>query len=799
MILNYFKTAYRILTRNKVFSLINIIGLSIALTSVLVIFLFISQELSFDKHHSKFDQIYRVVSYQIKNGNDDFDAAIPVPLGPVLSSDLSGKNHVSQIFFNTEQLLRIDQDKYLQNGLMYADSSFDKVFDVKCIVGKLDDLKNPNQIFLTKELAVKYFGSVNDALNNEVVIQDSLRLNIAGIVENPPKNTHIPYKAIISWSTLVNVNFSFDYNSWGTRMSGFSTYLTIQEGVSVDEIETQIEQIVKEHNSQYTEDENEIYFLQALSNVHFDDRFISNEGTYITSKKFILIFAIVGLFILIIAFINFTNLSIVQTIKRAKEVGIRKVLGADRFKLIKQFLGETLLLLIIAEVISVILTEVILGKINIILGNSIDLRLYGNLSVVLFLIIVLISLIFLSGMYPAMVLSRYNPIKALRFNMKIGRKRNFSLHNMLVVFQFVISMVLIVSSIVVSMQINYFRNKDLGFDKENIVTVSLPKDQTIRSNALASLLLQNPEIESVSLGIGPPLSASNINSSFQIEGDLENDYYANVKTADTSYYNLYGLNLIAGSWYRNYNINDSTFNIVVTKSLLKEINIEKASDALGIYLHIFGSLGGIVIGVVDDFHAYSLQNKIPPVIFLPFDDFFTELSIKTGDAPYSDIRPYIEKCWNEIFPEYIYDYKILEETINNRYKSEQRISKIIMIFSFIAIIIACLGLYGLVSFMLVQRTKEIGIRKALGSSVTSLVILVSKKFLYLVLISCVFAWPIAYYLMKSWLNNYAYKIDLTIWVFILSGIILLLITFITIIYQSIKVSLTNPVDVLKYE
>lgn len=799
MIKNYFKTAFRILTRNKVFSIINISGLSIALTSVIIIFLFISHELSFDKHFSNYNKIYRVVSHQIKNGKDNFDKAVPVPLGPVLKAGLTGVNYVTQIYFNDNQLVRIGQDKYLQNGLMYVDSSFVNVFDIKCLLGTLDELNKPNQIYLSENLAVKYFGSINGAINKELVLFDSVSVNVAGVIENSPVNTHIPYKAILSWNTLSNFSFSFDYNSWGTRMSGFATYLSLKDDISISNVENQIAEIVKEHNPQYSEDEKDMYHLQALKSIHLDNRFGSYDNTYVLGESIIWVFVIVGLIILIIAFINFTNLSIVQTIKRSKEVGIRKVLGADRKKLIYQFLGETFLLLIIAEIISIILTEVLLNNVNAFLGNGIDLRLYGSLSVIFFLFLILVVLTFLSGIYPALVLSRYNPIRALRVSMKIRRKRTFSLHNILVVFQFVISLVLIVSSLVVSLQINYFMNKDLGFNKENIVIIDLPQNQSLKSKALKNLLLQNPKIESISSAIGAPISGSNILSSFQLEGDFENDYHANVKTVDTSYYELYGLRLLAGEWFKNYSVNDSTLNIVVTKSLLKEIGLKQPQEALGKYFKVFGSIGGLVIGVVDDFHVYSLHSKIPPVIFLPYESFFTELSVKTSKIPYSEIKTYIEKCWDEIFPEYIYTYHILEETITKRYETEQRVSKIVLIFSFIAIVIACLGLYGLVSFMLVQRTKEIGIRKVLGSSIVSLVILVSKRFFYLVLISCVFAWPIAYYLMRMWLNNYAYKIDLTIWIFLLSGFILFIITFITIIYQSVKVSLTNPVEVLKYE
>ncbi len=799
MIRNYFTTAYRILTRNKAFSLINIFGLSVALTSVLIIFLFITNELSFDKHLSKYDSIYRVVSKESKNDDERFEEAVPAPLSGALKSQLTGHNDVTQFYLNSEQLLRVGNDKYLETGVLYADTNFIKVFDVNFLSGNPDDLKNPNTIFLTEKVAVKYFGSVDDALNKEVVMMDSVSLNVVGVVGNPPKNTHLPYNVILPWQALIPDLLNFEFDNWGTTISGFGTYLTLKSGISEENINSQINDIIANSDPDYDEDPNHSeFFIQSLRKIHFDDRFEAFVGAYVTSKRFIWIFSSVGLFILIIAFINFTNLSIVQTIKRAKEVGIRKVLGADRYTLIKQFLGETFLILLIAEIISLILTEVVLSKINTVLGNSMELELYGSISVILFLLIVLISLTFLSGIYPASVLSRYNPIRALRYKLKIGRKKTFSLYNFLVVFQFFISQVLIVGAIVISLQINYFKNKDLGFDKENVLLVDLPQGQSDKAYTLAEILKQNPNIEKVSLGLGAPMSGANINSSIRVPGD-ETYYHANVKTVDTTYHKLYDLKFLAGEWYKNPKMNDSTFNIVVSKSLVQSIGIEKPVDAIDTYLRVFGSINGRIVGVIDDFHAYSLKGDIAPVLFIEIEDFFVKMSIKTNGVPYSEISFFIENAWNEILPEYIYNYDFLEETINARYESEQRVFDIIKIFTFIAIIVACLGLYGLVSFMLMQRTKEVGIRKAMGATVASLVMLVSKQFLKLVLLSCVIAWPVAYYLMNKWLQNYAFKIDLEIWIFLVSGIILIGITFFTILYQSIKVSLTNPVDVLKYE
>jgi len=799
MIKNYIQNAIRVLTRNKIFSLINIFGLAIGLTSVLIIFLFIKYELSFDKHHTNYDHIYRVVKKDFKNDQEQFECAVPVPLSSALKEKLTGNNHVTHIYYHYDELLRVGEEKYQEQGIFFVDTNYTKVFDLKFISGSPEDLKHPNNLFLTEKIAEKYFGSVEQALGKTVTVKDSILLQVKGVVENPPRTSHIPYTMVLSWSTLSDAFFQFEYDSWGSVISGFGTYLTLKENSDPVSVGNKIQNIVKQASDEEDDDSfGKYYYLQPLTEIHFDDRFETYSGSYITSKRFIWIFSTVALFILIIAFINFTNLSLVQTIKRTKEVGVRKVLGASRGRLIKQFLGETFILLFIAEVVAIILTEVILSQINEILGNNIELKLYGDISLTTFLILVLILLTILSGIYPALALSKYNPIKALRYNKISNRKKSPSLFSFLVIFQFFVSQVLIVAAIIISLQINYFKKKDLGFDKENVILLNIPLNQINKGGLLIDQLSSVSEINKLSLGIGAPISQSNISSNFKIQGS-DNEYFANIKAVDTAYYKLYDLKLLAGKWYSRSNPNDTSLNIVVNESLLQKIGIQNPKDAIDKYMKVFGSDHARIIGVVDDFHLNSLHHNISPVVFMPFKPFFVQLHIKTNGVEFHKLKPVLKKAWEEVYPEYFFSYEILEDLIKDRYSAEQRTSDIIKIFALIAIIIACLGLYGLVSFMLVQRTKEIGIRKALGASVPSLIILVSKRFLKLIIISCLLAWPIAYYLMNNWLKNYAYKIEIKFWVFLVAGMLLLLITFFTIFYQALKVSQTNPVDVLKYE
>jgi len=800
MIKNYLKIAFRILNRNKVFSIINISGLSIALTSVLVIFLFVTNELNFDKYNSKYDKIYRVVQKEIGNdGRERFEEALPVPFGNAIKSNITGCQDVTLFFYNSEQLLRVNSDKYNEKGLVYADTNFVKVFDVEFITGNPDQIRNPNIIFLSEKLAIKYFGSIENAMNKEIIMLDSIGLSVQGVIKDLPKNTHIPYTAIISWGSLTAELLNFEYDNWGTTLTGFAIYLTLMDGVSEKSVEQQIKKIYTTDNINDNRDHHVSFFLQPLSKIHIDDRFDAYSGSYITSLKFIWIFISVGLFILVIASINYINLSVVQIIKRAKEVGIRKVLGASRQILIKQFLGETLLLLFIAEIISLILTEVVIDKINKILGNSIELKLYSDFSIILFLIVVIVLLSFLSGIYPAVILSKYNPIRALRYRIKIGKKKALSLHNLLVILQFSISMVLIVCTVIISLQLDYFQNKDLGFTKENIILLDLPQNQVKKAGTLTEILKTNPDILDVAMGLGAPISNSNINSSFYKLGEEDIGNHANVKTVDTSYYRIYNLKLLAGEWYKKANVNDSVFNIVVNESLLKKINISNPEDAIDQYLYIFGSVQGRITGVVEDFHTYSLKYNIPPVIFIGLDDYFYKLSIKTNGKSYNELKSFLEDAWDQVFPEYIYSYQYLNGLINENYSTEQRTSDIIKIFTFIAIVIACLGLYGLVSFMLMQRTKEIGIRKVLGASVPHIILKLSSEFIKWVLIANVIGWPIAWFITNKWLQNFAYRINLSVWMFVLSGSIALIIALLTVSWQSIRAATANPVESLRCE
>ncbi|MCG8410504.1 MAG: ABC transporter permease [Bacteroidales bacterium] len=798
MIKNYFKTAFRILARNKIFSIINVLGLSIALASVLIIFLFISYQLGFDKHHSNYDNIYRINTIQKSDGQDGYKESTPVPLSTLLKNNLTGHKHITQIFFSSNELVRIGNNKYMESGFLFADTNFVKVFDVEFIQGNPDDLRKINTVFLTEKYAIKYFGSVENAINNEIILRDTISYNVAGVVKNPPKRTHLVYNFLLSWSSINRNYFTIDYNSYSFLSTGLCSYLTLNDGVSPSETEALIQKIFTEKGSA-DKNEEDRFMLQALKDIHFDNRFSALSDSYIIEKNVLWVFAIVAFFILLIAFINFTNLSVVQAIKRSKEVGIRKVLGASRKKLIMQFLGETFLIIFLAEIIALIFTEIVLDDVNVILGAHTQLHLYGNLSIVLFVVLTLLILTFISGIYPASVLSRYNPIKALRYNLKIRRKKPFSMYNILVVLQFLISQILIVCVFVISLQIQFINNKDLGFDKENVISIHTPKGKSDKVEVFKELLLSNPKIEKLSQGIGAPQSGDNFTSNFNEIGRDASDLYANLKTVDENYQDFYKLKLLAGKWYLNSSYNDSIAEVVVNNTLVKSLGYKNPSDILDKYLKTYGAEKSKVIGVVDDFHIYNMKKEISPVIFCPLNTYFSELSIKVSKGQLEKVLPAIETAWNKVFPDYIFSYSVLENKILERYSFEKRLSKIIKIATFIAIFIACMGLFGLVSFVMVQRTKEIGIRKALGASVSSLMILVSKQFLYLVIISCLFAWPLSYYIMKQWLLQYAYKIELNVWIFAVSGIILLLITFITIFYQSIKVALTNPVEVLKYE
>jgi ABC-type antimicrobial peptide transport system permease subunit len=555
-------------------------------------------------------------------------------------------------------------------------------------------------------------------------------------------------------------------------------------------------ELVRE-NSELDERNITHYYLQALNDIHLDPTYNSFQGAYTTSSKFLWIFISVGLFILIIASINFINLSTVQALRRTREIGVRKILGADRLKIIRQFLGETVLLLLAAEILALIVAEIILPHAGDVLGSDIKISLYQDYSVIVFMIVVLVVFGFIAGSYPALFLSRYKPLQALRSRPGGSGKKNLTIFGSLVILQFFISQVLIIGSIIANQQIDFFQNKDLGFETKNILTCYLNNRGETDHKAFHQALRQIPEVRDVTLGIGAPLANSNIKSGMVLPGREEERYPANVKTVDENYLRFYDLPLLTGRMFTQTE-DDSVRDALINEQLLYDMGFDDPNDVLGKTLLGFGG-SNRVVGVVKNFHTQSLHGDMGGTLLTYVPRYFITASVKLQEGYDDETIKKVRQTWEEFYPGQIFNYEFLEESISNQYQKEERTSMIVQTFTIVAIIIAILGLYGLVSFMLIQRTKEIGIRKTQGATVGGIIRLLSGSYLKYILVAGLLAWPVAWYLLKQWLQDFAYHVDLHPGYFVLATGLLLLISFATIIYQTMKTANTNPANTLRDE
>ena len=800
MLKNYFATIIRIIKRSPFFSAINIIGFSIGLTASLLIFIYIHYELSFDKDLSSYENLYWIMEKEIQDEGVHYTGNLPYPLGKVLEENLPEGVEPVHIYISDEIMVASEDEKFQQDNLLFTYSNFMSTFDVKVIEGNPERLNEPNTVFISPELKKLYFGDAH-AIGKTLNFRNKLEVEVVGIIEPATGNTNVPYEMIASMESLTDDFLGFEFDRWSVQISGFGTFLKMPENSNINQQEKLINKIYKANNTNLDDPNKSFLQLHHISKRHLDTRIETIGTTYSTSMKFIWIFVLAGSLLLSVAVINFINLSTVQAIKRSKEVGIRKVSGATRNKLIQQFIGEAAFIVLISLIVSLILTEISLPKLNEIFEHSIELKLYKNYAALLFLVIVAIMVTILSGTYPAFFLSRYNPIRALR-NQKggISRGKKISLQQVLVFAQFFIAQILIISTIIILQQTNFILNKDLGFASEQKLDIILYDiDEAQKKETYKKELEQLAGVKDVTLCLGAPLSNTNINSSFSIPEIQEEPFFGNIKPVDENYLRTFDLKLNSGEWIRgNYNPGDSIVDIVVNEQLLKETGLGTPSEAIGKRIN-FWVFTGVVRGVTEDFHMASLHETIKPVIFFDFPDFHYRATVHFTGKSMKDVDTKAKQVWEELFPDFLYQSIPYDDYLDDLYVVENRTSDILQIFTVLAIILASLGLMGLTSYILVQRTKEIGVRKAMGATVSSIVVLLSSRFMRVILLSGILAWPVAWYLMKNWLQDFQYHIEIHVGYFIAGTLILVAIALLFIITKTIGAARQNPVKSLRYE
>lgn len=805
MLLNHFKTSSRTLVRNKLYTLINVLGLSIGIISCLVIYMIVRTETSFDTFHTKADRIYRLVAHINRSGNIELTPASYYPTARALRNDfpeiekvvitqytLSGMLHV------TDQITGKIDRYYIENGIGFAESEFFEIFDFDLVNGPKENvLDEKNSIALSESRAFKLFGD-QDPIGKIITIDNKLDLNVVAVYKDFPENTDMPFsQALISFESIGEYSAVIkpeDLNKWNTMLSSIQTFLLLPENYDPKRLEAQLGTFRDKYLEDLSETDQFDYLLQPLKTVHTDERYELFEKEPVSLESLNSL-KLIGLFLILTACINFINLSSAQAIKRAKSIGIRKVMGSGKGSLILNFLIETSIIVLFALLISIVLAQFALTFLQQYVEFSATVNLVFDLEIAVFVLVVFVFTVLFSGIYPAVIISGYRPLQVIKKTIHSKNKSGISFRRALIILQFAISQAMIVGVIVVFEQISFISSRDLGFNGEQIINFSLPENDEGKLQLLKNELSSSPLILSSSFAMTPPLSDGDLSTFYSLkEEGIEREEIV-LKFADSDFLKTYGLDLVAG---RSLRRTDSLKNILINETMLKKFNVVSASEVIGRNIDMFGSKI-TVVGVVRDFNTLTLHHEIRPLLIGILPRYYFSGGVKVSDSNLEESLAFVESAWTKVFPEYVYDYDFFDNTLSSYYEKEQRASSLFMIFSVISIFISCIGLFGLVTFMVEQKTKEVGIRKVLGATIANIMALFSKEFVMLIVIALVIASPIGWYAMDQWLTDFAYRITINPIVFAAAGILTLIISIFTVGYKSFGAAVSNPVDALKDE
>jgi predicted permease len=801
MIRNYLKSAVRSLLRDKATSLINLAGLTLGVAGALVLFLLIRHSLSFDRYHSHRDRIYRVVTQTKGNEGYDHTPGVPAVLPEAFRSDFPEAEEVTFTSYRAGSLVTIPASegppvKFSEpTGVAFAESNFFRIFDRKIVAGSpAESLDEPNEVVLSQTYARRYFAT-EDAVG-KIIHYDTRDYRVSAIMEDPPVNTDFPFQVMLSY---VTIRTQGEEQGWNSIWSDEQCYVLLKEGESPAKLEARLPEFVRKHLGDDNADDRR-HSLQPLAEVHHDDRY-SNYNYNTVPKAVIIALGVVAVFLILTACINFINLSTAEAIKRSKEVGIRKSLGGTRGQLVAQYMGESTLVTLAAMVLAVGVAQLVLIFLNPFLQLSLAFDFTGDGVLWTFLIGLTAVVSFLSGAYPAAVVSSFRPAFALKNLISNRASSGYRLRRYLVVAQFFISQFFLIGTIVLIRQMNFVNRTDLGFVKEAILTVPIPETETPRENDGASRMRSLRDglaaisgIDGVSLNSAPPSSGNVSSTDFTLEGSDEH-FGTQVKQVDGSYVDVFELRLLAGEVLAD---SDTATGFVVNERLLKTIQIENPQDIIGKRINIWGRQLP-VLGVVRDFHTTSLQNPVEPLLLMNRIRGYRNMSVRIASADLQAVIQQVQMRWEAAYPEAIFSYEFLDEQIREFYDGSRRMSVLFSVFTGIAIFIGCLGLLGLAAFMAAQRTKEIGVRKVLGASLTSIVVMFSREFMALVVFGFVLAAPAAWYFSRLYLDQFTYRIDLGPGVFLTGAFATLLIALVTVGYRTLRTAAANPADSLRYE
>lgn len=809
MIKNYFKLAFRNLAKHKFISFINLFGLTVGLTCCLLITFYILDELSYDKFNKNADNIYRVTrTFYNADGAKSLNlSTVAPPFGYYLPGDFPEIKKMTRLLENGQTPMRYGEKKFNEKNVFFADENLFDVFSVKVIKGNPQkSLSEPFSVMLTEEEAKKYFGN-EDPMDKTIRFNSQFDFKVTGIYKAFPSNAHLHPGVLLSFNSLRDTAVYGDENlrtNWGNN--SFFTYLLLPDHYDPKKMVAQFPAFIDRHMDpkDYNGKKPSLFTkldLQKLTDIHLRSH-TDYEAEPNGDIKRVYIFSAIALFILLIACINYMNLSTARSALRAKEIGIRKVIGARKKELILQFLGESVLMCWIAIILACLFSYFTLPLLNTIAGKEINFSLLAQSKIIIPLLITPFLLGIIAGLYPALYLSSFQPVKTLKglFKTKGG---NVSFRQVLVVTQFSIGIILIITTMIVFQQLHYMQKKSLGFDKDRIVTMGYTNEVSKQYDAFRTELLQDASFKSISRSSRIPTGRLLDNMGASIyKGDSLTPLSTDIKyvSADYDFTSTFGIPLVAGRFFsRDFGTDTSSF--VINESAVKALGWKNAEDAIGKQF-VYGGTKGNVIGVLNDFHFESMHQAIGPMIFLmlpPRQVYYNNLSVKIASKNIAASMASLGNLWKKYFPETPFDFTFLDENFDKLYDAEQRQATLFTSFACIAIIIACLGLFGLSAFAISQRIREIGVRKVLGANTGSLVGLLSKDFLKLVVLAALLAFPIAWYAMNNWLKDFAYRISINWWVFLLAGVLAAIVAFVTVSFQAIKAAVANPVKSLRTE
>lgn len=792
MLKNYLKVALRTVKRQRIYSFINILGLALGIACCLMIYLYVSYEMSYDKFYPDSSRIYRVATDSHFQSRSHVWALTPAPLGPALEEGFPQIEQAARVLFKGRGVVEKNKQLSFADRIFYADPKVFDVFGISFLYGESSAaLLRPNTMVVTQSFSRLHFGK-NNPIGQTLHI-DKFEYEITGIIPDPPSNTHFRYNILMNINDLAEDSHMTSWNHMYLY-----TYIKLREGLEPKDFEEQVRHVAETHtqNREGSRGVGQEYFLQPVKNIHLHSHLIAEMGQP-GSPVYLYIFSAIGLFIILLACINFMNLATARSANRAKEVGMRKVIGAHRKQLVSQFLGESLITAIISLVLSVFIAETMRPFFNALSGKKFLIIDFFQPGVIFLLIVFTLFAGLVAGSYPAFLLSAFKPVTILRGFSRAGN-RSAILRKALVIFQFAVSLFLIICTFIIYRQISFMKDYPLGFEKEQKIIIPVRDDISETYENVKSEFLSHPTLQKATVSSSIPGWGIHKHYFRMSEGNSTEEHSLNHLYVDFDFLQTYKIEILSGRPFQRVLRADASEAFIVNESAVKVFGLDSYEEILGKTIEC-GDVPKRIIGVINDFHFYGLQGAIDPLVLEIKPSQFSFLTLSANTENLSATFPFLEEKWRELFPGHPFEYFFLDEDYDLQYRSEERTGKLFAVFTFLGFFIACLGLFGLASFTSEQRTKEIGIRKVLGASVSKIAILLALDFTKWISIASSVAWPMAYWISKKWLEDFAYRINIPLAAFIIASLCAFFIALSTVSYQALKAAVSSPVKVLRHE